>query len=249
MKSAFVLAVILPICYTGVTAQDNESNDELETDQQIRDVTPAGPYPIYIRVMPLFEFQNKDFAAGINYFNRIKSTQLNEFSMGFGYKVDVGIKFRKRLFLEVGYCRATVNAKQNDNRLIVANRYFAARIGYAKTIYYPISVQGYAGFLLGGTQFVVDAADNRSIVNFHGTNWWQDRKGIEGGLRLICTDPAGSGGGLGFVIEANYVHFVDKYSYSPFLSYLDSTNKESFISDPNFWTVSIGIVVPIAIKF
>ena len=249
MKSAFVLAVVLPLCWVGVMAQENETNDEVEADQQIRDVTPAGPYPIYLRVMPLFEFQNRDFAMGINYFNQIKSTHLNQFPMGFGYDVDVGIKFLKRFFLEVGFTRATVNVKQGEDRLIVANRYFTGRLGFAKTIYYPISVQGYAGFLLGGTQFVIDAGDTRSIVNFRGRNWWQDRRGVEGGLRLVFTDPAGSGGGLGFVLEAKVVHFIDKYSYGSYLSYLDSSNTQSFVSDPDFWTLSVGIVVPIAIKF
>jgi hypothetical protein len=249
MKQAYPLAVLLALFCTQASAQDNNTNNETEADQQIRDVTPAGPYPIYLHVMPLFEFQNRDFAEGIKHFNQVKSTELNEFSMGFGYKADVGIKFYKRLFLEVGYTRATVNVHQNTDRLIVSNRYFAARVGFAKTIYYPLSIQAYGGFLLGGTQFVIDAADTRSTISFNGRNWWQDRNGIEGGVRLVFADPAGSGGGLGFVIEASYVHFVDRYSYRPYLAFLDPTNTESFASDPNFWTLSIGIVVPIAIKF
>ena len=250
MKPVYQLTVLLALFGVHASAQNNDIQSlEAEADQQIRDVTPAGPYPIYLRLMPMFEFQNRDFQEGIKHFNESKSRDLQEASMGFGYKIDAGVKFYKRLFLEVGYARATVNVHQNTDRLIVSNRYFAARLGFSKSIYYPISIQGYGGFLLGGTQFVVDAADKRNAISFTGTNWWQDRKGIETGVRLLFADPAGSGGGLGFVLEANFVHYIDSYSYGTYLGFLDSANTESFVSDPNFWTLSIGIVVPLAIKF
>lgn len=227
---------------------------QLKPNQQFKDVNGAGPYPLYIRFAPPYlynEFGNPDFHSGIQFYNEQKSTALKEKKVATGFDVTIGYKLKRRKgFFELNYSRASANASNNDVLLIVGDRMYSARFGFAKTIYYPISFQVFGGFVIGENFITEDNGTTSTTFRFQGKDWWNDKKGAEAGIRLVVFDPAASSGGLGVSLEARAVNFFDRYSFEPYVKYLNPNSTFNYVSTTKmFWCFSLNMVVPIGLKF
>ena len=246
--SKAVILMLLCGVVPSTKAQD-KGDFNLRVKDQLKDVTGTGPYPIYLRAQPLlFSIANTDAMKCFQVYDKYEGGLTTPKTM-WGFNADLGFRFRK-WFWEIGFTQMGRKSKDHELSLRVREQFAALRLGYALSIYYPISFQFSAGYVTSATDIILTDPSStipKRKLGF-GESALKGRSGMEVGARFVLMDPVGSGGGLGITIECRLMHFFDSLDYSPFARILNDTATETITSDNTFGIFSIGIIAPIAYR-
>jgi len=215
MKSLLVILLCWALLPLVQAQQDHHGNE------QYRDVTAAGPFPIYTTLSRTVLLLNKDF----------KNWTGNGRGL-FGLEFNLGYKIRRVLF-EAGYSHISASPKNSSDRLTLNT--YSVRIGWRNTFYYPLGMHVQGGIVLRDTRFRTESSGNiRTVAVFN------KQLGAELRGRFTFLDPVGTGGGLGFYVEGRLHYFFDPDDFI-------LPPAAAFQQDKFYAAVSLGVFVPIAI--
>jgi hypothetical protein len=258
-KPGLLIALLLmasPLVRTLGQVVDKRGDEEVlnrKVEKQIKDVTATGPFPFYVAAHPftLYSIRNEDIKRAFQFANQFKDTSLDTPIRAWGYAINGGVRILRTAFVEAGYTQ--LSRRQTDGPLDVriTERVGSVRLGASMGIYYPLSVQFYAGYVTSTTDFLIleslGGNTTRQRISI-SEDIWKGRKGFELGGRLVFMDPVGAGGGLGGYIEFRQVIFRDSHDYAPYLRALDDSATGVFRSDSNYRVFTVGFIAPLALR-
>ena len=217
MKAFPILLIfILPTLMLGQGTHDPEKYD---------DITPAGPYSIYVTGHWSFLMGHKDF-------RNWTGTKKQPRGIGFA----LGHKVGKTTFLEGGYERYSARLTDGQDTVMTLHT-FSTRLGFRYTLFYPIGFHFQGGLFLRNARFRIgdNGANEQWMVTAQTYN-----VGVEGRVKLVFLDPVGTGGGPGFYLEYRYRNLLDDEQFN--------INGVIFERDNTNHAFSVGVIVPLALK-
>lgn len=222
MKTIPVIALFTILFYSLSLAQPNANFND-----QFRDVTAAGPYPIFLTAHWSWMRGNKDFRAWTR-----EEKQLH------GWGIDLGMKIVRSLFVELGYERFARSGKGTSEPRLFHNT-FSARIGWRRTVFFPLGFHMQMGLFQRHTAYTT--FDPGTVLRTLGR--FKHSWGLDGRLRFMLLDPAGTGGGMGFFAEGRVQYlFADQT--------LTFAEPDATVTTDQFYGVfSLGVVIPLALRW
>lgn len=246
LLKAITLLLLLAFAVDASAQREEEFN--IQVKDQIKDVTAAGPYPLYLRFQGLLSMANTDALRCFRVYDKYEGQLATPITM-WGFDTDAGFRLRQ-WFFEMGFTQVGRKAREDGVSLRVREQFASARLGYALSVYYPISFQFHAGYVTGFTEIILTdpaSAIPKRKLGF-GESVFKGRPGLELGLRFVLMDPVGAGGGMGIAIEYKHMHFFKSLDYSPLARALDDAAIEKVTSDNTFGIFSISVIAPIAYR-
>jgi hypothetical protein len=253
MKNLILLLCILTghdVWSQGMT-QHKKEKKERAFNQQIKDATPAGPFPLYLRIPAVnLMFQNNDVGKTFDRYNRVNGTSFKSYTKSWGLSIDGGVKIYRSWFAEVGVNWNSRVARTGSTRLEVSHAMRSVRMGVNMNFHYPACAQFYAGLLSTSTNFTVEEGGETMRFPF-GQKVFKGRFGGELGARFVFANPVGAGGGIGFFAEYKLVVYPDhdRVYYQDYLDGIGDTTLKKFSADRGYGLFLAGVVIPIALKF
>lgn len=219
MKLLWTLVLCLTLLPWALAQHDPDENE------QYRDVTAAGPFPLYM-TMHLSKVLGND--------DMVMWTENDDARRLDGLGFDLGVKIKRAVFFETGYWHITGTPKGSEDRLTLNT--YSARMGWRKTFFYPFGMHIQAGGFVRDTRFREEEPGNSRTVTTFDWQWGADMR-----LKLTLLDPVGTGGGLGFYIEGRLHYLFGDREY-------DLPGDVGFERDNFYGAVSVGVMAPIAIR-
>lgn len=247
-----LLLPFLSVALSCITTHAQERSDNYKVQKQIKDVTATGPFPFFVSVHPytLLAKGNADVKKTFHYGNQYKGSALSTPKNAWGFAINGGVRVLRTGIVEAGYTQFSRGQADGPLDLRITERIASLRLGASFGIYYPISVQAYAGYTSAMTDFTIIESNGGTETKRRisiGENVLKGRKGFEWGARLVLMDPVGAGGGLGGYFEFRQI-FAESVSYAPYLRALDPAASDTFSSDTNYRIFTIGFVAPLALR-
>ncbi|MDH3649151.1 MAG: hypothetical protein OEQ53_05670 [Saprospiraceae bacterium] len=247
-RSIAILLLISVLCLTSAVAFGQLSSDD------IRHAAGHGPYPIYLTgswskssSLDVFKDLNKAFTAKHSGKNR---TALHGFEINLGWTINEDNLLGNKIYgvsMESGYQRVIRRVRNDSLDFFFQEEVAAVRIGWRPEFYYPIGMHFQVGpVLYHRTEGRLVERDNGIRQSERLGEPFGHISGLDFRGRLTVMDPAGTTGGLGMYFEWKFHHNFKRRSVQVLYDLIGLDN----VSDQrwNYWTFSIGVMVPFALR-
>ncbi|MGI9543896.1 MAG: hypothetical protein ACR2MX_11590 [Cyclobacteriaceae bacterium] len=213
-----------------------------------KDISPNGPYPIYIGIGGVSNISNSDLKRLQPESNgNVDKTAL------YGIEAKVGFSFAEkpqlfskqlRLILEARY---QSQSRSLDNNLRFAQSYFTTGIGSRwQAPIFPLMVHAQFGVIFRYQERLIVTDDQgsmsvpRRVTNLSLKNNSVD--GFYGTVRLVLLDPIGTSGGLGYYLKFDVLRISKHPSFNTDASLSSVPTRD--------WQAafSVGVIVPLTVR-
>ena len=237
----YLVVLLFVILLTPAGAQNTDNTSDLRT------VTAAGPYPIYMTMQFSYAGKSnpmKDLMADFANERGLRGRRVLH-----GLQTNIGFVVNNNTFqgltIETGVLALERVLKSKNDELRISEIVASARLGYYYPIY-PFTLHAQLGpiFFHNSRIELSDSQDN--VIDIHRDYKNQFIQGLDFRFRINILDPAGTGGGLGVFFEYMRHHNFKGRSTVPFYDVFTSNAGGDSKWSYNVW--SIGLKASLALK-